>query len=657
MVKLVTKNDIRIYHTENGLTSNKIRFLRPLTKDLLLAGTENGMQLYNKIVGTFSSVISQPNFISAGFVENSSPLLFYNVNHRFGKYDSTNRRIVNYNLPGPANAKVYCSIKDANGIIFNGTEKGLIIYTSTKSYYDSQIPYAIFDLLIDKKGYLWVATRDNGLYRIHYSNSNNKINLVIKNFSDLLPDKHTYRIFEDSKSNIWVGTRFQGIAQLKNKGNDEYTVQHFDLEHGLMSNWITAIAEDDAGYIWIGSSLGIDKLVPADTSFHIFNFSRINNYFANINAILPENDHSLWFATNSGLVHINQDETEKTPPSPAYITSVALGDTTFNFSKHHANTKVYLKYNQNRAGFDFSSPSFINEKQILYSYRLLGTQDTTWKKPGNVHNVSYASLQPGHYRFEVKTIGWNGEWGGPANFEFIIRPPYWQTWWFYSLVSLIVLILFYAFYRYRIRQFVRLQKVRNRIASDLHDDIGSTLTNINMLSEISRKNLKEPREAEKFLHRITEEVTATSQALNDIIWSVNTRNDSMEETMSRMRRYAAELFDDSSTNCHLDLDENVAGRKLNMEARRDVYLIYKESMNNIVKHASAKNVWIDAKWRNGKLQLNVKDDGKGFDDSVVTNRNGLKNIRSRTEKWKGTASIKTAPGSGTLIEIIIPLAE
>jgi two-component sensor histidine kinase len=357
------------------------------------------------------------------------------------------------------------------------------------------------------------------------------------------------------------------------------------------------------------------------------------------------------------LVHINQDETEKTPPSPAYITSVALGDTTFNLSKHHANTKVYLKYNQNRAGFDFSSPSFINEKQILYSYRLLGTQDTTWKKPGNVHNVSYASLQPGNYRFEVKTIGWNGEWGGPANFEFIIRPPYWQTWWFYSLVGLIVLILFYAFYRYRIRQYMRLQKVRNRIASDLHDDIGSTLTNINMLSEISRKNLKEPREAEKFLHRITEEVTATSQALNDIIWSVNTRNDSMEETMARMRRYAAELFDNSSTNCHLNLDENLGGRKLNMEERRDVYLIYKESVNNIAKHASAKNVWIDAQWRNGKLQLKIKDDGKGFDDSVVTNRNGLKNIRSRTEKWKGTAFIKTAPGSGTLIEIIIPLAE
>jgi two-component sensor histidine kinase len=445
-------------------------------------------------------------------------------------------------------------------------------------------------------------------------------------------------------------------VQLRNNSTEQYTVQLFDLQRGLTSNGIWAIAEDVNDCIWIGSDLGIDKLIPADTSFHIFNFSRVNNYFANINAILPGNDHALWFATNSGLVNIIDGETEKTPPLPVYITSVDLGDTGFNYNTHHPDKKVQLKYFQNQAKFEFSAPSFINEKQILYSYRLSGSADTTWSGPANLHNVSYASLQPGNYRFEVRTIGWNEKWGAPANFVFSIRPPYWQTWWFYSLVGFIVLLLFYALYVYRIRQLLNLQKVRNRIATDLHDDIGATLTNINMLSEISRKNLEHPREAEKFLNRITEDVTASSQALNDIIWSVNSRNDSMEETLARMRRYAAELFDNSNTTCHLSLDETVAGKKLNMEQRRDVYLIYKESMNNIVKHASANNVWVDTQWRNGKLVLKIKDDGKGFDPSVITNSNGLKNIRSRTGKWKGSTSIKTAPGNGTLIEIIIPLA-
>ena len=193
-------------------------------------------------------------------------------------------------------------------------------------------------------------------------------------------------------------------------------------------------------------------------------------------------------------------------------------------------------------------------------------------------------------------------------------------------------------------------------AEDRSEDIGATLTNINMLSEISRKNLEQPQEAEKFLQRISEEVTSSSQALNDIIWSVNSRNDSMEEILLRMRRYAAELFDNSKTSFQLNLDETVTGKKINMEQRRDVYLIYKESMNNILKHASANNVWIDVQWQNGKLNLKIKDDGKGFDSSVVSSRNGLRNIHSRTAKWKGSTLIKTSPGNGTLIEIILPVA-
>ena len=357
------------------------------------------------------------------------------------------------------------------------------------------------------------------------------------------------------------------------------------------------------------------------------------------------------------MVNIIDDETEKTSATPIYITSVHLGDTTFNYNTHPADTKVQLKYSQNQAAFEFSAPGFINEKQILYSYRLLGSADTTWSKPANLHNVSYASLQPGSYLFEVRTTGWNEEWGLPANFVFNIRQPYWQTWWFYSLIALVVILFFYAFYLYRIRQLKNLQKVRNRIASDLHDDIGSTLTNINMLSEISRKNLEQPQEAEKFLHRITEEVTLTSQALNDIIWSVNSSNDSMEEIFARMRRYVADLFDNSNTICHLNLDKTVAEKKLNMEQRRDLYLIYKESMNNIHKYAAANNIWIDVQWRSGKLYLKIKDDGKGFEPSFTTNSNGLKNIRTRVGKWKGSININTSPGNGTLIEIVLPLAD
>lgn len=654
LAKLVTKNQIRIY-PGHGLNSNGFRFVVPIKKNLFLTATAKGPQIYTTTNRLFFSPGILQNITYGGFVLNSRPVLLFGNSNCFAKYDSVNHNIVDYIFPDDSKSEVFCSIMDVNGIIFSGTHKGLVIRSGKKSYYENKFTHRITFLLIDKKGYLWAGTWNNGLFRIQYTSANDKVIITAKDFSGLLPDKNIRCLFEDSKGNIWVGSRHQGIAQMKTNNTDQYSVQRFDLRQGLISNWTRVIAEDAKGCLWVGSNLGIDKLIPSGNSFRVFNFSRVNNYFDNINDIVTEDNNSLLLATHKGLVKIVDGEMEKIQAGIIYITSVKLGDTSFKYTKDYSNTKVELKYYQNQAEFEFSSPGFINEKQIFYSYHLLGAADTAWSKPANLQNVFYASLQPGNYRFEVRTIGWNEEWGAKAYFEFIIRPPYWQTWWFYSLIGIAIIALLYSFYRYRIRQLLNLQKVRNRIATDLHDDIGATLTNINMLSEISRKNLGQPQEAEKFLHRISEEVTSSSQALNDIIWSINSRNDSIEEILLRMRRYAAELFDNSKTNFHLDIDELVTRKKINMEQRRDVYLIFKESMNNIVKHASAHNVWIDVQLQNDMLCLKIKDDGKGFDSSVISSRNGLRNIHSRTEKWKGTALINTSPGKGTSIEIILPV--
>ena len=157
-----------------------------------------------------------------------------------------------------------------------------------------------------------------------------------------------------------------------------------------------------------------------------------------------------------------------------------------------------------------------------------------------------------------------------------------------------------------------MQKIRNRIATDLHDDIGSTLTHISILTALGNKNLQQPQQTAKYLERITEEVNASGQALDDIIWSVNAKNDTLEEMLVRMRRFAAELFDSSNVHCKLEMQQTVPGKKLNMEQRRDVYLIYKESLNNIYKQANAQNVDVELKMNKNLLILTIHDDGKGF---------------------------------------------
>jgi signal transduction histidine kinase len=237
----------------------------------------------------------------------------------------------------------------------------------------------------------------------------------------------------------------------------------------------------------------------------------------------------------------------------------------------------------------------------------------------------------------------------------IIRPPYWRTWWFIALCLLVLTGLLYALYRYRIRQLIQLQQIRNRIATDLHDDIGSTLTNISLLSELSRKNLHPQQEANTFLYRISEEVQGSSQALDDIVWSINTNNDTLEQTVARMRRYAAEIFDGANIHYELRLDDQFAQRKLNMEQRRDCFLVFKEIINNIYKHAGATQVYIELWPDKNQLHMKIKDNGKGFDPSIITHRNGIKNIRQRVEKWKGAVMVESSPGTGTTTRVSFPL--
>jgi signal transduction histidine kinase len=353
---------------------------------------------------------------------------------------------------------------------------------------------------------------------------------------------------------------------------------------------------------------------------------------------------------------IVKDVQQDTLTAPAvYITNVSAAPSDTSLLLYA--DKARLPYGKAQIYFEFSSPHFINEDFIQYSYRLLGGNDTSWNRPGKSRSVYFANLRPGTYTFEVRALGFNGQWGKPAIYGFIVNSPFWQKAWFMLLMAAVIGLLAYAFYRYRVQQLLRLQKVRNRIATDLHDEIGSNLTNISILSNLSKRNLSEPLKADNFLQRISEEVSSSSQALDDIIWSVNTKHDTMEQTVARMRRYAAELFDATNIHYELYLDPAFEVRKLAMEQRRDIYLLYKEAVNNISKHAGAKQVSIQLSIEHNHLLLHVKDDGKGFDITIGSDRHGLKGMKERVNKWKGEIAIESALQKGTAICIKLPLAK
>ena len=199
-----------------------------------------------------------------------------------------------------------------------------------------------------------------------------------------------------------------------------------------------------------------------------------------------------------------------------------------------------------------------------------------------------------------------------------------------------------------------MQQVRNRISSDLHDDIGARLTNIQILSALSEQQLAKPELAGVYLHRIVNEVQTSGEALDDIVWSINSKNDSGEDLAARMRRYAAEIFEGVHLQCTMNMNDNTSDIKLSMEKRRDLYLVFKEALNNILKHSQASAVTIELQANDNTLLMDITDNGKGFDVNQPDNGNGLKNIKRRIEKWKGKAIIESMVGEGTALHVVLP---
>jgi len=487
----------------------------------------------------------------------------------------------------------------------------------------------------------------------------------------LLPDTTWKKIFYGNTvlktvsfhdNYLWIGTQGEGIIAYNMKDNKIYSITD---KQGLPNNTVYAILPDELGSLWLSTNKGLCRfIVPGDiTKINRSNFSLFtaedglqSNEF-NTGAYHTASDGKLFFGGINGLniFHpakmINQDQPIKVVLTSANVNNETLQeDSSITYKK-----ALKFPYNKNSLSFNFAALDYISTARLNYYYQLVG-YDKNWVEAGNRNYAAYTNLPAGKYLFQVKASLSGLQKNDPVTtLRIIITPPFWKTWWFVTLCVLLITGLLYALYRYRIGQLLRLQKIRNRIATDLHDDIGSTLTNISILSELSLKNMDDKEKAAVFLGRISEEVSHSSQALDDIVWSINTKNDTLEETVVRMRRYAAEIFDAANINYALQLDEQFANRKLNMEQRRDCFLVFKETINNIYKHAQAKNVLIKLWLQNNSLFLEIKDDGIGFDTNIFTHRNGIKNIHNRMEKWDGDVSIKSSAGNGTQIKVRFPV--
>lgn len=312
--------------------------------------------------------------------------------------------------------------------------------------------------------------------------------------------------------------------------------------------------------------------------------------------------------------------------------------------------------NRNHLQIGFFGLGFSVSDRLRYQYRLNGT-DRDWSEPTSQRTVILANLSPGTYRFLVRAVNAYGIVGdAPAAISFRILPPLWQRWWSLALAALAITAIIYAIYRYRLRQLLEVERVRMRIATDLHDDIGASLSQIALLSEVVRQQggKNDPQTTERLskIARVSRELV---DSMSDIVWAINPNRDSVSDLTHRMRRFASDTLTARDIKVRFRASESDYGVKLGANTRREVFLVFKEAINNIARHSGCGAVDIQIETSSMWLTLHLRDDGKGFAPAAESDGHGLASMQARAEFLGGSLEILSGNSQGTTLTLRCPV--
>lgn len=611
-------------------------------------------------------------------------------------------------------------LQDNNGMVWIGfwggglarmnPSNGKIKYWRHQPEIEGSLSYNdIWALHQDKKGRIWVGTNGGGLNLFNEEKNNFTTWKNNNSAQSILSSNSIYTFYESSDENdsdkktvLWIGTS-GGLNKFVIYDNQQdgivsgLTIENtvYSVENGLPDNSVESILEDENGNLWIGTSSGISQFNIETEVFTNFNAADgLSRGASNSNAAIISNDGIMFFGSTAGINVFDPKRVLQSKYSPpVVITDFQI----FNQPEDDINSPlnesiiytkdINLNYNQNDFSFQFTSLDYNAPDDIQYAYMLEGF-DEDWIYSGTRRFVTYTNLDADEYVFKVKATNSDGVWNKEGtSVAIVINPPFWETWWAYS----IYIVLFFSslglirateIKRRKKKEEERLrrereaaqlreaklkaitieqekelenQKIRNRIAQDLHDEIGSNLSSISLMSELVQKDGKINTEAFEKIQRIQRVAKGSSQAMRDIVWLTNPSSDTLKDFVSKMNEVANDML--GGLSWQFDSPKNISEINLVPEIKRNVFFIYKESLNNILKHAKAQKVNIALKVVDKKMNLTIKDDGDGFDTSTNYNGNGLKNLRSRAKEINGDLSIESLPNKRTTINLLVNITQ
>jgi signal transduction histidine kinase/ligand-binding sensor domain-containing protein len=608
-------------------------------------------------------------------------------------------------LPGsiPYNKKMQCIYTDRDSTVWIGTSLGgLWSYDghrfSMVPKSDDRVANAINQ---DNTGTIWMAAPlgcfyyDKGsLQRLDHLNEFVSSLLPLGKDSMLIGTQNGVKLAVNKKladgfklpalasSNIFClihygklivfGTADRGIF-IWDRANGR--VKNYNVDNGLNSNSIYNLTALKNNTLWAGTGRGLNRLVinPVTLNCKVLGSDDVKELIAeaNQNAVLY-NDNKVWMGTTRGLLIYNLNA-RATPPSKPYIAiqSVKIYDPQSSTSDNAKmsvvlNEGAKIPYDKNHITISYLGVYLKNAANVTYQYRLSGLEDKFCAPVKNTM-VDYPSLPPGQYTFQVKALILNGiPSDNIAKFSFEIIPPFYQTWIFKALLLLLFIFIGISVQTYiherRLRsaklieqmKLEEKQKIRKQTAEDFHDDLGNKLTRITVLSDILASHVDDKNaDQKKIIGQIKQNAEALYLGTKDILWALDPKSDNLYEILIHIKNFGIELFQDTTIEFSFNnIDLALSGIKLPMEYSRNITMIFKELLNNVLKHAKADKVDIALlKVSNNEVNITLTDNGRGFDPDNVTTGHGMANIKNRAARIGGTIDIWSGAGIGTRVTL------